>query len=144
MSHDLDARAKLHLRVGWWALLTFATLGVALELFHALKLGWYLDLDHEVRRLMWTLAHAHGVLLALVHVAFAVTIHLLDINTSAPATRLASRMLLAALLLLPGGFWLGGFAIQGGDPGPGVALVPLGALALLGALGVIAREAQRA
>ena len=29
-----------------------------------------------MRRLMWTLAHAHGTLLGLVHIAFAVTVRM--------------------------------------------------------------------
>ena len=38
--------------------------------------------------------------------------------------------MLVAGTLLPGGFLLGGFFIYQGDPGMGIWLVPLGALAL--------------
>ena len=38
---------------------------------------------------------------------------------------------MAASFLLPGGFFLGGTFIYGGDPGLGILLTPLGALALL-------------
>lgn len=116
-----------HLRLGWGALLVFLTLGVALEAFHGFKASWYLDPAHETRRLMWTLAHAHGALLGLVHVALAATVAALG---RAPGA-LASRGLTAASILLPVGFFLGGIGVQGGDPGPGVVLAPIGALCLL-------------
>ena len=69
MSGD-EQRAALvrrHLRVGWGALALFAASGLVLEAFHGLKLGFYLDLANETRRLMFTLGHAHGTLLALVN-----------------------------------------------------------------------------
>lgn len=128
----LDPRVRFHLRFGWWSLLLFLTLGIVLEGLHGFKVGWYLDLENEVRRLMWTLAHAHGALLGLVHVAFAATWHLARLRGGAAGW--ASRGLSAASVLLPAGFFLGGFGIAGGDPGPGIALVPLGALALFGAV----------
>lgn len=48
---------------------------------------------------------------------------------------------MAASVLLPGGFFLGGIFIHGGDPGLGIFLVPLGAgflflVVLLTAVGV--------
>ena len=52
---------RRHLRFGWWSLLCFLTLGIVLESLHGFKVGWYLDAAHSTRRLMWTLAHAHGV-----------------------------------------------------------------------------------
>ena len=55
-------RARLHLRFGWWSLLVFMTLGLMLEALHAFKMGVYLDVSSETRRLLWTLAHAHGAL----------------------------------------------------------------------------------
>ena len=130
------SRVRYHLAFGWWSLLAFLTLGVALEALHGFKVGYYLDVSNEVRRLMWTLAHAHGALLGLIHVALAATLAL-----GAPSPRAAlvgSRGLTAASLLLPLGFFLGGFGITGGDPGVGVALVPLGALALFVAVGAMA------
>ena len=65
--------ARRHLRLGWWSLLVFLVLGGVLETLHGLKVGWYLDVDNETRRLMWTLAHAHGSLLGLLHLGFAFT-----------------------------------------------------------------------
>lgn len=54
----------------------FIVLGIALETMHAFKVGSYLNAGNEIRRLMWTLAHAHGTLLALVHLAFGATVAL--------------------------------------------------------------------
>jgi len=124
----VSKRTGFHLRFGWWSLLLFLTLGVALEAMHGFKLGWYLDVDNEVRRLMFTLAHAHGALLGLVHVAFAATLHIG--RPTEWAAVFASRALTIASLLLPLGFFLGGFGIAGGDPGVGVLFVPIGAVAL--------------
>ena len=35
--------SRLHLRVGWWALLLFLSAGIALEALHGFKAGFYLD-----------------------------------------------------------------------------------------------------
>src|SRR6516162_5777746 len=66
--------ARRHLRIGWWSVLVFLTLGIALELLHGFKAGWYLDVSNSTRRLMFTLAHAHGTLLGLLNIAFAVSL----------------------------------------------------------------------
>jgi hypothetical protein len=130
--------AARHLRFGWWSLLAFLSLGIALEAMHGFKVGWFLDAGNETRRLLLTLAHAHGVLLALVNVAFGLCVSSLDAGGAAWVRR-ASPCLLAAALLLPVGFGLGGLVIYGGDPGLGVALVPLGALALVAGVFLTAR-----
>ena len=129
-------RIRFHLRFGWWSLLFFLTMGLALEALHGFKVGYYLDVSNEVRRLTWTLAHAHGALLGVLHVVFAAT--LLMAQPRAGAAILASRALTAASVLLPLGFFLGGFGIAGGDPGVGVALVPVGAVALFAAVALTA------
>jgi hypothetical protein len=109
-----------------------------LEAMHAFKVYWYLDVGHETRRLMWTLAHAHGTLLSLVHIAFAGTLRM----TPRPErTRAISTCLYAATALLPGGFFLGGAVIRGGDPGLGVLLVPIGAALLLAGVLLVALSA---
>jgi len=124
---------RRHLRVGWSTLVLFVVLGAVLETLHGFKVGWYLDVGNETRRLMWTLAHAHGTLLALVHIAFALTV-----RVTPPADprrrRLASMGLLLASLLLPGGFFLGGIVVHGGDPNLGILLVPIGAVLLVAAV----------
>jgi hypothetical protein len=131
-SRPLSDRARFHLRFGWWSLLVFLTLGVGLEALHGFKVGFYLDADEEVRRLMWTLAHAHGALLGLVHVALAATLYMTHPLGWAPI--LGSRALTFASVTLPLGFFLGGFGTAGGDPGVGVVFVPVGALMLFGAV----------
>lgn len=130
--------ARRHLTFGWWSLLVFLTLGIALESLHGLKVGWYLSVANESRRLMLTLAHAHGTLLALVHLAFAAT----ACGGDDAWRRWASPCLVAASLLLPGGFLLGGLFVYGGDPGLGVLLVPVGAALLLAAVALTARAAS--
>ena len=116
-------------------------MGLVLEALHGFKVGAYLDLSNETRRLMWTLAHAHGTLLALVQLGLAATLPAL---AQRPPATLASPALDAASVLLPAGFFLGGFGVHGGDPGVGILLVPVGALLLIGAVAAIAVAATRA
>ena len=127
------ALVRRHLQMGWWTLLVFLTMGLALETMHGFKVGAYLNVSNETRRLMWTLAHAHGTLLGLVNLAFAATLRVLG---AWPATRqrLASAALLGATVLMPAGFFLGGLFIYAGDPGLGVVLVPVGGLLLFAAI----------
>jgi len=125
----ITVAVRSHLRFGWIGLLVFATLGGTLEALHAWKSGAYLGVGNETRRLMWTLAHAHGVGLSLLHIGFATTLKLL-FETLTPRLQLASRLLTWATLLLPGGFFLGGVVTYDGDPGLGVLLAPVGALLL--------------
>ncbi|HPG26870.1 MAG TPA: hypothetical protein PLW10_14630, partial [Myxococcota bacterium] len=112
-----------------------------LEALHALKLGVYLDVSNETRRLLWTLAHAHGALLGLLHVAFATSLPRLP-SLGEAGRRFASRALGAGSLLLPGGFLLGGVVVYEGDPGLGVLLAPVGALLVLAGAFVVARGAR--
>jgi hypothetical protein len=131
--------AKLHLRVGWWSLLLFLTVGLLLETLSGFKAGFYVDVSSSTRRLMWTLAHAHGTLLSILNVVFAMT---LPMAVAWPETSrtLASRCLRGALVLMPLGFFLGGVRVYGGDPGIGVLLVPPGALLLFVAVLLTARS----
>ena len=116
---------RRHLRWGWFSLLVFLTLGLMLEALHGFKVQAYLSLLNETRRLMWTLAHAHGTLLALVHLGFAFTVRCLP-AWPARTRAMASYLFIASGLLMPGGFFLGGVWIYGGDPGLGILLVPAG------------------
>lgn len=129
-SPEQQQTARQHLRFGWWCLAFFLTTGLVLEALHGLKVGWYLDVGNETRRLMWTLGHAHGALLSLVNMAFALAVLVLPARNPRWQA-VASRCLLAATVLLPGGFFLGGIAVYGGDPGLGVLLTPVGGLLLL-------------
>lgn len=126
-----DQLARRHLRFGWTAILVFALLGLTLETLHGFKVRAYLDVSNDTRRLMWTLAHAHGTLLGAVNVLYALTI---SAFAGWGRDGLASRGLLAAAVLVPAGFFLGGVNPYGGDPGLGILLVPVGALALVAGL----------
>jgi predicted GNAT family N-acyltransferase len=138
----LDDLTRKHLRFGWWSLFVFLSVGALLEAFHGFKIGYYLDVSNDARRLSFRLGHAHGTLLSLVHVAFALTLG----SRFAPPRRAverASQLFVAATFLLPGGFLLGGLFAQGGDPGAGVFLVPVGALALFFAVMAVAKNVAR-
>lgn len=141
MAHDTDAAVdytRRHLRFGWWSLLGFLSLGFVLELLHGFKAGLYLDVSNETRRLMWTLAHAHGALLGVVHILYALCLGLFP-GVAARDQRPVSLCLIAASVLLPGGFFAGGVRFYAGDPGLGILAVPVGATLLLIAVFLIAR-----
>jgi hypothetical protein len=120
---------RRHLCFGWWSLLGFLTFGLVLESLHGFKVGAYVHVTSETRRLMWTLSHAHGTLLALVNLAFSSA---LQRNISWPGARkeIASAALLGASVLMPAGFFLGGLFTYSGDPGLGILLVPPGGMLL--------------
>jgi hypothetical protein len=139
MTTSLDLLCTRHRKLGWYGLLVFASLGLVLETLHAFKLGFYLDVDSETRRLLWRLAHAHGALLGLVNIAFAAALP----HTESRARQrldLASACLIGATVLLPLGFFVGGSFATAGDPGVGVLLVPVGALLFMFAAGLVARS----
>jgi hypothetical protein len=124
-----------NLRFGWWSLLVFLSLGGGLEALHGFKIGWYVDVGNDMRRLMFTLAHAHGTALALVNIAAGLTartIPRLDFRGS------VSFSLIWAGILFPLGFFLGGVVTYGGDPGLGIWLVPVAALLLFYSVASIA------
>jgi hypothetical protein len=127
-----------HMRLGWWSLLVFLCLGLSLEALHGFKLPLYLDVSNDTRRLLWTLAHAHGALLSVVHVVFGLSIPAM-IGWQDSTRSLASRCLTSALILMPLGFFLGGVFIHEGDPGLGVLLVAPGGLLLAIAVFLTAR-----
>jgi len=133
-------KADRNLRFGWWSLLVFLSLGGALETLHGFKIGWYLDVGNEMRRLMFTLAHAHGTLLALVNIAAGLTARSVPRFDLRPSI---SSILIWAAVLLPAGFFLGGVATYGGDPGLGVWLVPVGAILLFYSVARIALDLSR-
>ncbi len=97
-----------------------------------------MDASNETRRHLWTLAHAHGTLLSLIHVAFGLT--LLRVPEWTERWRsVGSRCLIGATILMPGGFFLGGLVFHAGDPGLGILLLPIGAALLFAAVGLTAR-----
>jgi hypothetical protein len=132
--------ARRHLRFGWWSLFVFSALGLLLETLHGFKVRIYLDVSNDTRRLMWTLAHAHGTLLAIVNILFGVSVATFP-ELSARNLRMISTSLVVGSILLPAGFFLGGVAFYSGDPGLGVLLVPAGAVLVLAAIFYVARRA---
>ena len=129
--------AERNLHFGWWSLLIFLSLGAVLETLQGFKIGWYVDVGNETRRLMFTLAHAHGTLLAVVNIAAGLTVRIVDRFTLRPSVSVA---LIWAAILLPAGFFLGGIVIYDGDPGLGVWLVPIGAALLFYSIARIALD----
>ena len=136
----IKKNADRNLRFGWWSLLVFLSLGGALETLHGFKIGWYVDVGNETRRLMFTLAHAHGTLLALINIAAGLTARKVDRFELRPSVSFA---LIWAAILLPAGFFLGGIVIYDGDPGLGVWLVPLGAILLFYSVARIALDLSK-
>jgi hypothetical protein len=137
----LTALVRRHLVFGWWALAIYTTLGLVLEAAHGLKIGWYLDVGNATRRLSLTLGHAHGTLLGLINIAFALTLRHFDMSLRARAR--ASLALRLATVLMPLGFALGAFGVYAGDPGFAIALVPPSAVILIIGLVTIARGGSK-
>jgi hypothetical protein len=132
--------ADRNLRFGWWSLLIFLSLGAILETLHGFKIGWYVDVGNETRRLMFTLAHAHGTLLALVNIIAGLSGRIVEGFTLRSSVSFA---LIWAAILLPAGFFLGGIVIYDGDPGLGVWLVPVGAALLFYSIARIALDLSK-
>lgn len=143
MAFGSDETARRHLLIGWCAILLFLSLGALLEALHGFKVGLYLDLANATRRHMWTLAHAHGTLLGILNVVFAISVRVFT-SEGESWQRAASVCLAGATVLLPLGFFLGGLFIYAGDPGLGVLLVPVGGLLLFIAVLLTARGFWRA
>jgi hypothetical protein len=125
-------------RFGWTALAGWALFGLVLEAAHGFKLAAYLDDD--LRHSLLRLAHAHGVVLALVVLALGRQAGGAEPGEGGGA-RWTGRLVRAGALLIPVGFALSAIAPHEGDPGWPVALVPLGGLALV--VGLV-RAAARA
>src|SRR5438552_12473887 len=129
-----------NLRFGWWSLLIFLSLGGGLEILHGFKIGWYVDVGNDMRRLMFTLAHAHGTALALVNIAAGLTArHFTGFDLRGNI----SASLIWAGILFPVVFILGGVVTYGGDPGLGIWLVPVAAVLLFYSVLSIARSVTR-
>lgn len=143
-SHDVwPPLLRRHLIAGWWSLLVFLTLGITLELLHGFKLTWYVGVDAETRRLMWTLSHTHGTLLSIIHIIFGQTSAKLP-DPVQSGLGWSSLCLIGAGVLMPVGFFLGGLFTYSGDPGLGVLLVPPGGILLFLSVAMLARAVSRA
>jgi len=129
-----------NLRFGWWSLLVFLSLGGVLEILHGFKIGWYVDVGSDMRRLMFTLAHAHGTALALVNIAAGLTAR--SVKGLTPRASVCFSLIWAGILF-PVGFFLGGVVTYGGDPGLGIWLVPIAALLLVYSVVRIALDLSR-
>ena len=125
-------------RFGWTALAVFAFLGLGLESLHVIKAPFYMEVN--IRRELWTLAHAHGVLLALVTIVFGLYSYKLENDRSLGT---ASVVLRVGALLIPLGFLLGGIGNAETDPSLAILLVPVGALMVLYAAIAAARTARQ-
>lgn len=113
------------LPVGLAGLFVWLVGGVVLESLHIFKTAAYLEDD--VRRLLWTLAHAHGTLFSALCVIVSKVVP--DLPLSARARRTSDRLFAAGSVILPLGFLLGGIVHTESDPGVAVLLVPIGAAA---------------
>jgi hypothetical protein len=139
----IGALVARHTRFGWWALLAFLSLGLVLEALHGFKIGWYLDVSNETRRLMFTLAHTHGTLLGILNLVFALSLKSGLIGGEVGRLKLASTCLVWGAILMPIGFALGGITIYGGDPGIPIVISPIGALLVLASVGLTALSTRQ-
>jgi hypothetical protein len=110
---------------GWISLAAWIVFGLLIEGLIGFRSP--VLLDDSTRRDMFRLAHAHGTLLNLVLIAAAICARL-DLIRLGRVTSLGLR---AAVVLLPGGFLLGGIWHFKDDTGVGILLVPVGAVLLL-------------
>ena len=93
------------IRQGWISLAAWIVFGILIEGLIGFRSP--VLLDDSIRRDMFRLAHAHGTLLNLVLIAAAICARLDLIHFG----RVTSLGLRAAVVLLPGGFLLGGYGI---------------------------------
>ena len=129
----VETSARKSLRYGFTALLLFVVGGLSLEFLHLIKAPWYLE--NHLRRELWVLAHAHGGLLALLNLIYVAVLPRMAVAANAGA------WLRWGAALVPAGFFLGGIGNTEGDPSLPIVLTPLGALAVLIALGLCVKAA---
>ena len=141
-----DERSRAR-RFAWTSLFAWVLFGLALEAAHGFKMSVYLD--DSLRRTLLRLAHAHGVILSLVVLAYGDRGAPLLAPASSPSSSSGTRsrrvggLLRAGALLVPLGFALSAIRASESDPSLPILLVPLGGVALLGALGQVAFGAWR-
>lgn len=121
-SKDLGKR---HKRYGWTALFLFLSFGSLLEGLLGFKsISLLMD---PLRRELWSLAHFHGAMLAIINLVYSQWAN----NIAVSQQNIASWSLIFGSILLPLGFFLGGVAHLEADPSLGIFLVPIGTLMLL-------------
>ena len=131
-----SACSPLLLRTGIWLLAVSLPLGLTLEALHAMKVQVYLG--SALRRELWTLAHAHGNLLGILCLVFALLAPTLLAEPR--ARQRVERLLSLGAVLMPLGFLLGGVLSSESDPSFGIALVPIGGVLVFVALAIAARR----
>ena len=136
-----ETLASRHVRFGWSLIFVYVLFGLVLESLHGFKMALYLDVSNEARRLVWTLAHTHGTLIGVLNLLFAYGIERLTLSES--LFKFASLCFVAAGVLMPLGFFLGGIVVYGGDPGLPILLAPVGGVILVVAIGIAALGALR-
>lgn len=128
-----DALVLAHSRFAVTLLFVALAFGIVLETLHGFKAVTYL-MD-PVRKEFWSLAHFHGIGLALVNLVFSSWAGRTGLGVR---NRSVSMSLMVGSVILPLGFFLAGIAHYGSDPGLGIFLAPVGAALILYAIGVIA------
>ncbi len=128
-----DATVLAHGRFAMTLLFVALAFGIVLETLHGFKAVTYL-MD-PVRKEFWSLAHFHGIGLALVNLVYSSWAGRTGLGVR---NRSVSLSLMAGSVLLPLGFFLAGIAHYGSDPGLGIFLAPVGAALVLYAIGAIA------
>jgi Na+-driven multidrug efflux pump len=131
-SPSQGAEARRCRRFGWTALAAWSLFGLVLEAAYGFKLSVFLD--DQLRHTLLRLAHAHGVILALVVLAFGGGVASLYGDASAAGARRTGALIRVGALVVPLGFALSAIAPHEGDPGFAVLLVPVGALPLIAGL----------
>jgi hypothetical protein len=125
---SVAAETRACRRFGWTALAVWSVLGLAIETAHGFK--WARILDDGVVHTLLRLAHAHGIGLALGVVVYGVSASSLYGDDGA-AARTTGRLLRLAAVLMPVGFAASVWGHGEADPSPAIALVPVGAAALV-------------
>ena len=130
----------LHLRWGWWLLAVFGLMGLVLDSFHGFKQSFYVAEDVQLRRLLWMTSHGGGVVLGILNIAFAASLH--RFSTGLVCLR-SSMGLIAANVAIPSGLFMAGLFLHDDRPGTGLLLFFIGTVLLLGSLLLMAQAGRK-
>ena len=126
--------ANRSLIFGWSWLALFMLGGLLLESLHLFKSAFYFEV--AIRRELWTLAHAHGALLALVNIVLG----LYFTHFGLPSTRTIANLMIAAAIFMPFGFLLGGVGNNEVDPSLAILMTPIGAVLAILAIAILVKQ----